>query len=88
MLDARCGAQWTRTAGDIRIDSCFFGEMDKFDNLFFYAIPGATNFLLGDSFTFANSLSGSDGINQHLIKLLFNQYMRHNGAGAETTSDP
>jgi len=74
----------------ILIDEVFFGPMLSADGTFFHISPnsgtGATNFLLEDKFTWADSLAGSDSKIQQFLWRSFGRYLPH--AGSPTITDP
>lgn len=77
-----------RTAGTLLVDDVIFAPFDRVDNTYLAVVGGASPFVLGDTFSYADSLSGSDAIIQQWLWRAFNRYLPHNGAGAETWADP
>lgn len=87
--DMNIEIEWSGAGGTyLLVDYCIFDRMDLFDGLYYAVISGATAFKRGDSFTFVDALSGSEGKLQKWLWRRFRRYLPHNSAAAETVSDP
>ena len=80
--------EWTRTSGDLLIDDVFFAAMDRFGNLWYFALGGATPFKRGDIFTFTDALSGSEAKVQRFHDDVYNVWLPSDNAAGETITDP
>ncbi len=76
------------TTGTLLIDWVIFDEMKEFDRTWYLIKPGATNFQKGDSFTWSDTLSATEGKIQYWLSRWFGRYLPHNNAGTETITDP
>lgn len=79
---------WDLSAGTLLLDKCIFKPMFQWDGSWYVLVGGATPFVTGDSFTWSNTLGGADGILQKWFGILYGFSFPHNGAGAETWTDP
>lgn len=86
----RVSIQWQRTSGDLYIDDVCIAPWALIDGLWYQIVGGATAFVAGtrDTFTWTDSLGGTDSILQQWFWRLYGLHLPHNNAAGETWTDP
>jgi hypothetical protein len=79
--------EWTRTAGDLLIDDVLLVPMSVIRGQWYALIGGATPFLQGDLFTWADTIA-ADSVIQYWIQYAFGMYLPSVADGSETWADP
>jgi len=77
----------SRTTGNVLVDDVIFAPFTPFDGTWWFAVGGATPFLLQDTFTMTDALAGSDSIIQYWWWRAFGTYLPHTTA-TPTIADP
>ena len=83
--DLEISIEWTRTAGELKIDDLIFQTGELVDGDFLFVFPGQTPWLRGDKFTRSRSLTSEGKINQFLWRL-YDRYLPH--TAVPTVDDP
>lgn len=77
------------TAGEMYIDDLVLARGTRFDNLWYWVVGAATDFKADDSFTFTDTLAGSEAKIQYWMWRAFGRYFPSTTTGTDITiSDP
>ena len=86
----RVSIQWQKTSGDLYVDDVCIAPWALIDGLWYQVVGGASPFVAGlrDTFTWTDSLAGTDSILQYWFWRLYGLHLPHNNAAGETWTDP
>ena len=78
---------WTRTAGDLLLDDVVFAPYISWDGHWIIPVGGSTPFLRGDTISFTDTVSDTEGTMQRWFWRAFQRHLPSVAGGTETIVD-